>query len=184
MEFLKEVLGEELFNQVSEKLKGNEKIKLANIAGGEYVAKEKFNTLEATKNELTTQLKDRDTQLETLKKVDAESLQIEIARLQEENERSKTDFDLKLKQMQLDYAIESNLIKEGAVNTKAVKALLDSSKISLDGENVIGLDEQLKGLKESEKWAFKQIEVPGSGGNPAVGTEQAKQALPTGVQIL
>ena len=43
MEFLKEILGEELYSQVEAKLKGNDKVKLANLASGEYVSKSKFD---------------------------------------------------------------------------------------------------------------------------------------------
>ena len=54
MDFLKEILGEELFAQVSEKINahnGNEankdsQIKLANLGGGEYVGKAKYDALQ------------------------------------------------------------------------------------------------------------------------------------------
>lgn len=53
MEFLKDVLGEELFKQVSEKITAfngtaenkEKQIKLANLAGGEYVGTGKYNSL-------------------------------------------------------------------------------------------------------------------------------------------
>ena len=35
MEFLKEFLGDDLYTQVEAKLKGNDKVKLANLASGE-----------------------------------------------------------------------------------------------------------------------------------------------------
>ena len=60
--------------------------------------------------------------------------------------------------------------------------MLDSSKISLDGDNLIGIDEQLKVLKENEKWAFAEPapEVPG-GGTPTNTTN--KTPLPAGTVI-
>lgn len=168
MEFLKDVLGDELYNQVSEKLKGNDKIKLANLADGGYVSKDKFDAIEKSKKDFENQLSERDNQLAELKKVEPEKLQAEITRLQGENQTAKADYENKLKALQLDSKLESKLRDEGAVNAKAVKALLDSSKISLDGDNLIGVDDQLKALKESEKWAFAQTPaVPGAGGNPA-----------------
>lgn len=42
MEFLKPVLGEALYAQVQEKLKGRTDVKLANLAEGQYVDKRKF----------------------------------------------------------------------------------------------------------------------------------------------
>lgn len=118
------------------------------------VPKDKYNELATAKAGLDEQLKDRDKQLDELKKVDAAGLQAKIAELQEQNKTVQADFEGKLKAAQLDYALEARLLKEGAVNTKAVRALLDSAKISLDGENLVGLDDQLAALKESEKWAF------------------------------
>ena len=43
MEFLKEFLGDELYAQVEAKLKGNDKVKIANLASGEYVSKSKYD---------------------------------------------------------------------------------------------------------------------------------------------
>ncbi len=116
----------------------------------------------ASTEQLTKQLGERDAQLEELKKVDAAGLQAEIAKLQTANADAQAKHDTALKAERLNFALESRLIKEGAVNTKAVRALLDPAKISLDGDNLVGLDDQLKALKESEKWAFGS--APGSTG--------------------
>lgn len=77
MEFLREILGEELFNQLVEKINthnGNEankdkQVKLGNLASGEYVGKGKYDALDAllkgkeseltTANGLIEDLKDR-----------------------------------------------------------------------------------------------------------------------------
>jgi hypothetical protein len=168
MEFLKEHLGEELYNQVAEKLKGNDKVKLANLAEGGYVDKGKFTAAEQIKKDLETQIADRDSQLETLKKSagDNETLKAKIAELQNENTAFKTDYENKLKAAQLDAALDRKLFEVKAVDNVAVKALLDMNKISLDGENLIGADEQIKALQDSKKWAFAQPSVPGAGGNP------------------
>lgn len=170
LEWLKEHLGDDLYNQVVKKLDGNDKVKLANLATGEYVGKDKFTAAETAKQTLEGQIKERDTQLETLKKAagDNEALKTQIAQLQGENATAKTNFEKQLKATQLDFALESRLMKDGAVNTRAVKALLDMGKISLDGENLVGIDDQLSALKEKEKWAFKPVTAaPGAGGNPA-----------------
>ena len=43
MDFLKDALGDDLFAQVSEKLNGNESIRLANVANGSYIPKDKYD---------------------------------------------------------------------------------------------------------------------------------------------
>ena len=53
-------------------------------------------------------------------------------------------------------------MSEGAVDTRAVRALLDMSKIHLDGDNLIGADEQISALKKDKAWAFptKETKIP------------------------
>lgn len=117
---------------------------------------------------------------ETVKKFDG----VDVEKLKQDLADAETKYNTELSATKLNYALEARLAKEGAVNSKAVKALLDKSKISLDGDNLIGIDEQLKVLKEKEKWAFTQPtpDVPGVGGNPPP-TPQNKPPLPSGTVI-
>jgi hypothetical protein len=117
---------------------------------------------------------------ETVKKFDG----VDVEKLKKDLADAETKYNTELSAAKLNYALEARLAKEGAVNSKAVKALLDISKISLDGDNLIGIDEQLKALKENEKWAFTQPtpDVPGTGGNPPP-TTQTKTPLPSGTVI-
>ncbi|NLK70001.1 MAG: scaffolding protein [Clostridiales bacterium] len=117
---------------------------------------------------------------ETVKKFDG----VDVEKLKKDLADAETKYNTELSAAKLNYALEARLAKEGAVNSKAVKALLDKSKISLDGDNLIGIDEQLKVLKEKEKWAFTQPtpDVPGVGGNPPP-TPQNKPPLPSGTVI-
>jgi hypothetical protein len=123
-------------------------------------------TAKASAEQLKTQLTDRDKQLDELKKVDPAALQAEITKLQTANTTAQAEHEKALSAAKLNFALEARLMKEGAVSTKAVKALLDPAKISLDGENLIGIDEQLKALKETEKWAFGEQQPSGSTGMP------------------
>lgn len=148
LDWLKNILGDNYNEEVDKKV--SEQI------GKEFVSRADFNTTNETKKQLEKDIKARDKQLEELKKSDPEGLKAEIEKLQEENKTSTEKLEEQLKKTKLDYKLETLLMKEGAVNTKAVKALLDSEKISLDGDNLIGVDDQLKALKESEKWAFNQ----------------------------
>lgn len=135
---------------------------------------------------LSKQLGERDKQLEELGKLKPEELKGEIQRLKGENEAAAKKYAAELANLKLNGAIENRLLKEGAVNTKAVRALLDNEKIKLSEDgSLTGLDEQLKTLRENEKWAFAQPakQVPGSGGNPAPAEESKKQPLPSGTVV-
>lgn len=170
LDWLKTILGDTYTDEIEKKV--SEEI------GKGFVAKSDFNTANEAKKLLDTQLKERDIQLEALKKVDAEGLQAEIARLQGENKTVKEQYENDLKSTKLNSALELKLIKEGAVNAKAVKALLDLDKISLDNDNLVGIDEQLSALKESDKWAFGEQMAASTGmaqgaGAPAIDPVEA-----------
>ncbi len=151
MEFLKPILGDELYAQVEAALKGNDKVKLANLADGQYVGRDKFEALEKIKNGF-------ETENGNLKKLDA-------AGLQATNEKLTTDNAA----LKLGRKLDAALYGAEAKNVVAVGAMLDMSKISLDDAgNLVGADEQIKALKQSQAWAFGQPGVPGAGGNPAV----------------
>ena len=56
-----------------------------------------------------------------------------------------------------------------AKNPKAVKALLDKEKLKLDGETLLGLEDQLKTLRESDAYLFGEDNLSGKkpgDGNP------------------
>ncbi len=123
--------------------------------------KGKLDTVTTDRDSLKEQLADRDTQLEELKKVDAEGLQAKIDELQQVNETTKTEYEAKLQAQAFEFTLEKALSTAGAKNAKAVKALLDTENIKLDGETLLGLDDQLKALQESDPYLFGEDEPPG-----------------------
>ncbi len=141
-ETLEQLLGEELYKQVTEKL-GDQKIAI--VSDGNWIPKDKFNAL----NE---QLKTANNTIDDLKKSnkDNEALQTKVG----EYETKVKDYEKQIQDMQFNYALEGALKGANARNIKAIKALLDLDKVSIDGDNLIGLEEQLKGLKESDSYLF------------------------------
>jgi hypothetical protein len=167
LEWLKAILGEGVYTDDIDK-------KVSEQIGKDFVARPDFNAANEAKKTAENEIKARDKQIDELKKVDPEALQATITSLQTQNADAQKQYDAQLKQIKQDSLLETRLIKEGAINTKAVKALLDPTKISMDGENLVGLDDQLKGLKETEKWAFTAAAAGRSGGRqgtPAAGEE-------------
>lgn len=149
LEFLKTVLGDDLYAQVEPKLNGNDKIKLANLADGQYVDKKKFD--DADKERLRLEGENKE-----LKKVDTGGLQTANESLKTENASLK-----------LGRKLDAALFNAGAKDITAVGAMLDMSKITVDNAGVLtGADEQIKALQQSKAWAFNQPSVPGAGGNP------------------
>jgi hypothetical protein len=55
--------------------------------------------------------------------------------------------------------LENSLMKANVKNSKAIKGMLDLDKITIDGDELTGLEDQIKSLKESDSYLFN-IEEP------------------------
>lgn len=133
-----------------------------------FIPKDKFNEVAEAKKKLEVDIQERDKQLEQLKNAAgaSEELKKQIEELQEANKKAAEEWQAKFAKMQLDFAIEKALTAAKAKNIKAVKALLDMEKVKLDGDKLLGLDDQLEAIKESDPYLFGDTKV-GGGTNPA-----------------
>lgn len=154
-----------------------------------FIPKSRFDEVNNTKKQLEKDLKDRDVQLENLKNSsgDVETMKQTIENLQRDNKAAKDNFEAELAKFKLESAIDTTLLGSNAINTRAVKALLDMDKIKLDGDVLIGINEQIEALKNAEdsKMLFKVTETkqkepnfsgvkPGEGNTGTEGTNQSK----------
>lgn len=151
---LKELLGDDLYAQVVEKA-GDQKIDI--VSNGQWFPKERFDAVNNEKKELKSQLDERDQQLSTLQKQAKgnEELHNAIEQLQEENKKVSEEYQQKLEKQAFEFAIESALRDAKAKNIKAVKANLNVDGLKLSDDKIIGLDEQLTALKESDSYLFE-----------------------------
>ena len=133
-----------------------------------FIPKDKYNEAAEAKKKLEADIQERDKQLEQLKNAagNSEELKAQIEQLQAENQKAAEEWQAKMAQMQLDFALERALTAAKAKNAKAVKALLDMEKVKLDGDQLLGLDDQLKAIKESDAYLFGESGKVGSGTNP------------------
>lgn len=160
MEFLKEILGEELFNQVSAKVNEyndneankDKQIRIANINTGEYVSKMKYD-------DITGQLTGKQAELETANGLIAElkkaskgnddmqgkitAYETEITKLQEQ-----------LKETKVKSAVKTALLSEKAVDVDYLTYKLNEKlkekgeTLELDeNDNIKGWTDKLSGLK-------------------------------------
>ena len=151
---LKDILGDDLYKQVKEKLGDAEVIVVD--PNDPMVPKRRLDEVITERNRYKEQVAERDTQLADLgaKAKDHDTLRVQIAELQAKNKQAAEDYEKQLKDQRFAFAIERAVAKADARNVKAVVALLDASKISLDGENLIGFDEQIAALKKSDPFLF------------------------------
>ncbi len=122
-----------------------------------YVEKSKHDEVVEENKTLKTSVSDRDKQLETLKASagDNEELKKQIETMKQQNADQEKAHKAELAQLKLDNAIDAALTAAGAKNGKAVKALLDVSKVKLgeDGK-LTGWDDQIKAVQKSDAYLF------------------------------
>lgn len=148
----------------------------------EYVKKSDYDTLDATKNQLEKDVKTRDGQIEQLKKADPEKLQQSIDKLQNDNATNKAVYEKQLKEQKVDSAVQLVLASSGALNAKAVRALLDvdAEKAEFDDTGSLkGLSDQVKKLQTADdsKMLFQAADTKPvfKGFKPAEGRDDLPQ---------
>ena len=147
---LTEEQAEKVLNANTEQLKG-------------FIPKARFDEVNNAKKQAEKDLSERDKQLETLKNStgDIEALKQTIETLQNENKSATDKYNAELAEIKLAGAVDTALLGADALNVRAVKALLDMSKIKMDGDVLLGINEQIESLKKAEdsKMLFKAAEV-------------------------
>lgn len=124
---------------------------------------ERYSKLKTQKEELEEQVKtltetnaNIQTEYDNYKKgsITQEEYEAKVQEIQEEA-------DSKVKQNNFESKLAVKLMSKeiNARDVVDIKANLDMSKISLDGENFIGLDEQIKTLKEKKDYLFNKEET-------------------------
>ncbi len=160
MDFLKDIFGAEAltFEQFQAKVKENGQIKLADLSGGQYVAKQKLTDSEAllaAANGTIRNLQD------TLKKFDG----VDVAKLQGDLAALQKKYDDDTAHLKKASAIGSEAIKRGARNPELVMRAINMDAVKIDGDQITGLAEQFDNLQKSDPYLFntETTDVVGTG---------------------
>jgi hypothetical protein len=158
MEFLKEILGEELYKQVETALNAynsneankDKQIKLANLGSGEYVGKGKYDSLQALLDGKTTELDTANGLIAELKKGTKgnEDLQGKITGYETQVQQLQAE----LEKTKLENAIQLALRDAKAVDPDYLAFKLrekySADELTLDENGKVkGMDDKLAGLK-------------------------------------
>ncbi len=158
MEFLKSILGDELFSQFSAAVDAYNKnpenkdkqIKLGNLAEGQYVDKGKYDSIAAEKKNLEGQIKTLNGTIKTLKdnNADNEELQKTITTLQTELKNQQTANANTTKT----YALREQLSKAGVLDPDyLIYKAGGIEKFTFDKENhPVGVEEAVRAYKEDK----------------------------------
>ena len=173
MEFLKEILGEDLYEQVktkvssyNEKADKDKRISIANVNGDEYVTKAKYSQLENDLENTKISLNTANTTKADLKKNNGDNadLQTKIANYESEKANLEKAHKETTEKLIKESAIKDALYNEKAKHPELLLGKFDLSKILLDekGEKVVsGIEDQIKTNKETYKDLFGSIEQDG-----------------------
>ena len=165
MDFLKEILGEELFAQVAERINafnGNEanqgrQVKIGNLGGGDYISKAKYDALMAQHDGRGVELEKAKSLIEEFKKSAKgnEALQGKIT----DYETQIVQLQEQLAQTQVDAEIKVALLAAKATDvpymTFCLKAKGDKLEIGEDGK-IKGIDDMISGLKTQYPQHFEK----------------------------
>lgn len=140
---------------------------------GHLVTKTRLDEVIAERDTLKTQISERDKQLKELEKSvgDNKDLKEKFEKLQAENKAAAEKYEKDLHDLQVNNAVELAISGAKGKNSKAIKALLDLEKAEIKDGKIVGLDEQLKKLQETEAYLFevKEATKTPAGFNPAGG---------------
>ena len=158
---MKELLGEELYNQVKEKLGDKELI----INDGNYIPKHKFDDLNNDKKELKRQLEEVNAKVQELSSVDAEKLNKEIEDLKKKYETDTNALNEKISKREYEYAVKE-LTRDIKFSSESAKKTfmndLVSKDLKLEEGKLLGFDDYLNSYKEADPNAFV-VEKQGEG---------------------
>lgn len=161
---LSEILGEH-FKQIPDDLQ--KKYKDTDLVdSSDYVEKKELDTANETIKQYKKDIEKRDKDLVDLqgKVKDNEEFNTEIENLKKANKKASEDYESKLNQITFETKLEKKLGEFKPKNLGILKKALDVEKISLDGDNFLGLEDQIKNLKESDPYLFGE-ETPGGTGS-------------------
>lgn len=160
---LSEILGEH-FKQIPEDLQKEYK-DIDLVDSSNYIDKKELDTANETIKQYKKDIAKRDKDLVDLqgKVKDNEELNAEIENLKAANKKASEDYESKLNQITFETKLEKKLGEFRPRNLGILKKALDLEKIKLDGEDFLGLEDQVKALKESDPYLFVEETPEGTG---------------------
>lgn len=185
---IKEIIGEEAYNSLSEdKRKEIGKKDFEDISGGAFIPKQRFEQVNEQAKEYKKQSEQKDTQISKLKEEykDVDGLKEKFEKLELDNKTQKETYEKQLSDISFNNALEKSLDGFKIKDKKLIMALVDKEKLKLDGENIIGLKEQIEPIQKSHDFLFEK-EIAGTGtfntggGDPKLGEPKTNFATELG----
>ncbi len=174
MEFLKDILGDELYGQVETKINGfnsdeknkEKQLKIVNLTDGGYVSKEKYLSLETKSNGLETQLDEANSTIKSYKDMDIEGIKKSAEDWEEKYNNDTAALQGRLELQEKTFAAERYLdgqkIKSALSRKQILQEFLAQDLKFKDGA-FVGADDYMKTVREQYPDEFEAEEPAGQG---------------------
>lgn len=172
MEFLRSVLGDELYGKVEAEISAynaadehkEKPVKLANLTDGGYVSLEKYQTLETKSAGLEKQLKEANEAIQSYKDMDIDGIKRSVTDWEDKYNTDTQALQERLDEQQREFAAERFLDTQKIRSPLSRKAILQeflSQKMDFKDGAFVGADEYMKGVKEKYPDEFEKEEDTG-----------------------
>lgn len=176
LEYLESLFDKDKAKEIYDKIMAdkNNELLVNNKKDPSYVDKKDYDTIVADKDNLEKTVKKHEKDLGDLKKElkDNKELQEKIEALEEENKNAKETYEKEKEDIKYNYELDRAIEKSGARNSKAILGMIDKDKVKLVNDTLVGLEEQIKALKESDSYLFNDVKNDGAGGTGKIGGQR------------
>lgn len=166
MEFLKEILGEELYSQVNEKVNSynsdeknkESQIKIGNLGSGNYVGKDKFDAKETEISGLKQQLADANATIKSYEDMDIEAIKQSAKDWETKYNTDTQALQDKLAKKDYESVVNSKIASLKFSSEGAKKSFVNdllAKDLKLEGGNILGFDDFVTKYKETDPKAFE-----------------------------
>lgn len=169
MEFLKQILGDDLYLQVESKIdsynsdeknKSNQ-IKIVNLSEGKYIGKDKFETKETELNNLKNQLVEANKQINDFKEMDIDGIKKAAEDYKKKFEQAQKDAEEKERETQYNSNLDEymkNLNINDEVHAENLRKQIREKNLPFENGKLIGGDDIVNMYKEKYPNVFKKEE--------------------------
>jgi len=178
---LKNIIGEELFKQLSaDQQKEYEGKDYEDVSNGAYITKKRFDDVNTEAKSYKKQVGERDQQIIDLKEEykDVDGLKDKLSTLETANQTQKETYEKQLNDIAFSNALEKGLSSFNVKDKTLIMALLKKENLKVDGDNIIGLKEQIEPLQKSHEYLFEKA-INGTGSFDTSGGTNGKETTKT-----
>lgn len=163
MEFLKDILGDDLYTQVETKINAHneqnkgKQVKIANLGNGEYVSKSKYDTLQTDLQNQKDLLKSANAEIDSYKSMDIEAIKKSAEDYKTKFETAEKDYQAKIQEIEYNNKLDKyvgGLNLKNDIYKKEVISRIKEKELKFDGDTLLGAEELVKGFKEQYADAF------------------------------